>query len=115
MLNDIHELIARGRESQTIADVLADFHVLAATHFALEEKIMEDEDCADLQKRKDIHRRLLDQICEIMDAYEAGADRCGKSLPETLKEWLVEAITDDAKAFADLDEAGLRRWGLGRR
>ena len=114
MLNAIHVLIVRGGTPQTIADVLGDFHALAATHFALEEKIMQDENCADLQERKDIHRRLLDQVSDIMDAHETGGSQSSENLPATLKEWLLEAMTIDAKLFAGFDDAGLRRWGLGR-
>lgn len=114
MLNEIHDLIVQGVEPHKISDALADFHALATAHFALEEKIMQDENYLDLGGRRHTHYRLLDQVREIMDGYEAGAYQRGERLPATLKEWLLEAIDIDAKLFAEINDAGLRRWGLSR-
>jgi hypothetical protein len=36
------------------------------------------------------------------------------NLPATLKEWLSEAMGIDAKLFAEINDAGLRHWGLNR-
>src|SRR3989337_1105798 len=107
ILNDIHDLIVKGGEPRKIIDTLADFHALATAHFALEEKIMQDENYPDLGGRRHTHYRLLDQVQEIMDAYEAGTYQPGESLPATLKEWLLEAIDIDAKLFAEINHAGL--------
>ena len=114
MLNEIHDLIVQGTKPHRVSDILADFHTLAAAHFALEEKIMQDENHPDLGGRRQTHYRLLDQVQEIMDAYEAGAYQSGEGLPATLKEWLSEAIGIDAKLFAEVNDAGLRRRGLSR-
>ena len=114
MLNEIHDLIVKGVKPHKISDTLADFHALATAHFALEEKIMQDENYPSLGGRRHTHYRLLDQVREIMDAYEAGACQPGESLPATLKDWLSEAIDIDAKLFAEINDASLRRWGLSR-
>ena len=113
-LNEIHDLMVRGVDPRAISDALADFHALATAHFALEEKIMQDENCADLPERRDTHYRLLDQVREIMDGYEAGEFQPAERLPETLKGWLLEAMGIDVELFAAIDDAGLRRWGLSR-
>lgn len=114
MLNRIHDLIVRGVNPRAISDALADFHVLAAAHFALEEKIMQDESCADLQERRDTHYRLLDRVREIMDGYEEDSYQPAERLPKILKEWLLEAMGIDVRLFAAINDAGLRRWGLSR-
>jgi hemerythrin len=113
-LNEIHDLITMNAGQNKISDALADFYALAAAHFALEEKIMQDHNYTGLESRRDTHYRLLDQVREIMDAYEVGASQAGEGLPATLREWLLEAIDSDAKLFAEINEAGLRRWGLSR-
>jgi hemerythrin len=114
MLNGIHELIVKAAEPDEIAGVLADLHALATAHFALEEKIMRDQGYPGFAQRREIHHRLLDQIREIMDAYESGAYRVGESLPATLKQWLLEAVEIDVKLFAEIDETKLRNLGLTR-
>ena len=45
---------------------------------------------------------------------KAGAFQPAEPIPETLKEWLLEAMGIDVKLFAAINDAGLRRWGLSR-
>lgn len=115
MLNDIHELVAGGAEAQDIGEALAEFYTLATAHFALEEKIMQDENYAGLGERRITHHRLLDEVCEIIDACETGSCELNDSLPATLKDWLLEAIAGDVGLLADIGETSLRRPGLARR
>jgi hemerythrin len=114
LLNEIHELIASGASADKIAGALADFHARAAAHFALEEKIMRDRNFPALPERRDTHYRLLDQVREIMEGYEVGSYGAGSNLPQTLREWLLEAMSIDVELFADIEETSLRAWGLNR-
>lgn len=114
MLNDIHGLITGGAEPGKIGDVLVDFQTLATAHFALEERIMEDESHAGIAERRRIHHRLLDQVCEIIDAYEADDPRPDQSLPATLRGWLMEAMSMDVQLFTDINDTGPRHWDLRR-
>ena len=114
LLNEIHGLILSGAEPHKIAGTLADFHARAAAHFALEEKIMQDQNFPGLEERRDTHYRLLDQVREIMDGYEVGSYRAAANLPETLRKWLSDAMDIDVKLFAEMGDAKLRVWGLRR-
>lgn len=115
ILNHIHDLIAGGPDPDAILEALADFHTLASAHFALEEKIMQDQRYPGLAERHRIHRQLLDRVSEIMDGYEAGDQEPDENLPAMLRDWLFEAMDVDVKLFADINDTGLRRWGLQRR
>lgn len=114
LLNDIHDLIAARAEPLRIADRLADLYTLATAHFALEEKVMQEQKYPGLAARRDLHYRLLEQVREIMDAYETGSYRSGDMLPATLKHWLSDAMAGDAELFAGLGDIKLRHWGLRR-
>ena len=114
MLNSINESIVNEVDPREVADVLADFHSLAAAHFALEEKIMRDQKFAGLQERQQNHYRLLDEVRDIMDAHEDGSIGSGDSLPETLRQWLAKAMDVDVRLFAAISDAGLRKSGLSR-
>jgi hemerythrin len=114
MLNEIHELIQHDGAPRKVAGILAEFHALAAAHFALEEKIMRDQSYKGLAARRDIHRRLLDQVRDMMEAHEQGAFRSGMQLPETVRQWLAEAMDIDVKLFADITDASLNKSGLSR-
>ena len=112
LLNDIHELIVAEADPQRIADTLADFHTLATAHFALEEKIMRDQKYPAFAERRKTHHRLLDEVRDIMDAYDAGSYRGSQSLPATLRQWLFQAMNIDVDLFTGLEPANLRKWGL---
>ena len=114
MLNEIDELLLNKAEPDKVADTLAGFHTLATAHFALEEKIMRNQKYGGLEGRRDIHCQLLDQVREMMDAYETGAFRTGTRLPDTLREWLAKAMDIDGKLFAEIGDASLRESGLSR-
>lgn len=114
LLNEIHELILSRAEPRKVAGVLADFHTLATSHFALEEKIMRAEKHPRFEERRATHYRLLDQARDIMDAFDTGSYRLGEALPATLKQWLVEAMELDVRLFAEIKETNLRNWGLRR-
>jgi hemerythrin-like metal-binding protein len=114
MLNDIHSLIATGADAEKIGGTLCDFHALATAHFALEEKLMQDEQYAGLAERRNIHHQLLDEVSEIVDACDAGDYALYESLSATLKEWLLQAIIGDVELLAAIGEQGLRRRGLER-
>ena len=114
LLNDVHRLIADGAAPSEISDTLAELHTIAAAHFALEERVLREEGHPEFEERRHLHYRLLDQVRDIMDAYEAGGYGGGESLPGTLREWLSSAIEMDAGLFAKINDAGLRRYGLNR-
>lgn len=71
---------------------------------------MQDEQYAGLTERRNIHRQLLDEVSEIVEACDAGDYRSTKSA--TLREWLLQAIIGDM--LAAIAKPGLRRWGLER-
>jgi hemerythrin-like metal-binding protein len=106
MLNEIHHLVEQSAEQCTISDGLADFCALVEAHFALEKRIMQEENLPDLQGRRDTHHRLLDQAREIMEGYENGLCQPVEGLPETLKTWLLGAIDVDVRTFSAVKGAG---------
>lgn len=114
LLNEIHELIEAKADSIQIADTLADFHTLATAHFALEEKIMRDQKYPAFAQRRETHRRLLDEVRDIMDAYDAGSYHEGRSLPATLRQWLFQLMSIDVDLFTRITPEILRKWGLAQ-
>lgn len=112
LLNDIHELFATGADPRGIAECLADFHMAATAHFALEENIMRDQKYPGFGERRQTHHRLLDEVRDIMDAYDAGSTVGAENVPDKLWQWLFQAMIIDVDLFAKLDAAKLRQWGL---
>ena len=65
----------------------------ASAHFALEESLMREKKYAAYEDHKADHERLLDQIRNMMEAFEKGmcAD-CGTTLRDCLEVWLADHV-----------------------
>ena len=88
-----------GGETEAVADELGETYARISAHFALEEQMMRDVTYDQLPDHKTDHERLLDDIREIMDAYEAGTYEQNKvAFAERLQHWFVDHFkTKDAR------------------
>lgn len=80
----------------SIIDVLGALYVRTCAHFALEEKVLREQqpDVYSAQKARD--EALLERIRTMMDAYDDGeCDGCEKSLDECLGSWLHEHLAEE--------------------
>jgi hemerythrin-like metal-binding protein len=70
MINQLHEEISATPSRDTVTDFLGEIHSLISAHFALEEREMLEMGYDAFEDHKDDHERLLDEIRDIMDAFE---------------------------------------------
>jgi hemerythrin-like metal-binding protein len=104
LLNAIIDRLEEGGEWDAVADFLGEVNARISAHFALEEKIMREHRYDQLADHKGDHERLLDDIRDIMDAFEQGStgERRGE-FAERLREWfLIHSKTRDARLHRKL-------------
>ncbi len=104
LLNSIIDRLEEDAKADDVADVLGEVHKQISAHFALEEQIMRSRRYDQLLDHKGDHERLLDDIREIMDAFDDGsfADR-REDLARRLVDWfLVHSKTRDARLHRKL-------------
>ncbi len=75
--------IAKTHGSALFGDLLRDI----SAHFALEERFMRERRYGCLLEHKDHHEKLLDEIRDIMDAYETDDDVDSSALARLLDAW----------------------------
>ncbi|HSR72736.1 MAG TPA: bacteriohemerythrin [Kiloniellales bacterium] len=103
LLNRLHEQLKSREEAagdkETVLRFLGEVHAGIAAHFALEEQIMRECGYDQYADHKADHERLLDEIREIMDRYEAAADTDYEGeLSQHLRDWFtVHFRTKDAR------------------
>lgn len=90
LINALYESVKQSSSDADVADFLGELYVRISAHFALEEKIMRDNDYDEYEDHKADHESLLDGIRDLMDDYEDGVyvdvERFGKRLDEWFSE-----------------------------
>lgn len=70
LINDLLLQLNENGSSAGITDSLGEVYARIALHFALEEKIMREQNYDQYREHKADHDRLLNEIRDIMDEYE---------------------------------------------
>ena len=107
MVNNVIRLMDEDGDDdyEAVIDALGDVNAKISAHFALEELLMRRAAYAEFEPHKEDHENLLDEIRDIMDAFEAGeyAQRRSEFVSH-LSAWFVTHFsTMDAK----LHKAGI--------
>jgi|SaaInl4_135m_RNA_FD_contig_21_3128138_length_541_multi_3_in_0_out_0_2 hemerythrin len=107
LLNEVHEGLDEGHAPETMSAFLGEVHARISAHFALEEKIMRKVGYENFDVHKADHETLLDQIRDIMDAYEAGEfENLDEQLSSALEAWFTTHFrTHDARLHDSLGDS----------
>lgn len=98
LINETHARMSDERSEEAVPAFLGEIHARIAAHFALEEKIMGDVGYDRLGPHKEAHEHLLDEIRDLMDAYEAGAGFDEEAFAARLRDWFTGHFrTEDAR------------------
>lgn len=105
LVNRVIREMDNDEQHGSVIDSLGDLNAKIAAHFALEEMIMRRASYVDYEPHKDDHEQLLDDIRDIMDAYEQGSYAARRDdFVDHLTSWFVTHFsTMDAK----LHKAGI--------
>jgi hemerythrin len=103
LINELYGHLERQDSAVSVEDFLGEIYAKISAHFALEEKIMRAHDYDQYGDHKSDHERLLDEIRDIMDAYEDDARFDKDALAACLSTWFTEHFkTKDARLHTHL-------------
>ena len=96
--------LARGYPREKVSDFLGEVFTKISAHFALEETIMRKHDYDEYADHKADHEKLLDDLRDIMDDFEAGKGADYKAaLGAAVRDWFVNHFkTKDARLHKKL-------------
>jgi hemerythrin-like metal-binding protein len=99
LINDLHAGLAARPAKDAVSGVLGEIYAKIAAHFALEERVMRERRYDQYDDHKADHERLLDEIREIMERFEADAYfNYETALATELGDWFAEHFrTKDAR------------------
>lgn len=89
LINAAHDAMQRDGTPDSITRFLGEIYTRIAAHFALEEKVMRAKKYDQLTEHKTDHERLLDDIRDIMDAYDDGQLFDEAQFAQALSAWFV--------------------------
>ncbi len=95
-----------GKEfEQKALDELIDY---TKTHFAREEKLMEENGYPDLEAHKKQHQQFIEKVNHLVDEYQKDSDVTMMDALNFLKNWLVKHINGTDKEYGKvLNEKGI--------
>lgn len=90
LINELYAHLEQQDSGVKVEDFLGEIYAKISAHFALEEKIMREHNYDQYEDHKAEHERLLDEIRDIMDAYEDDAHFNESKLAACLNFWFTE-------------------------
>ncbi|GAB4225098.1 MAG: hypothetical protein Kow0032_00100 [Methyloligellaceae bacterium] len=104
LINELHAEIGADAPREKISAFLGEVFAKISAHFALEETVMRKHDYDEYADHKADHEKLLDDLRDIMDAFEAGTDTDYKeALGLAVRDWFVNHFkTKDARLHKKL-------------
>ena len=104
LINQLHEQIGADASREKVNGFLGEVFAKISAHFALEETVMRKHDYDEYLDHKADHEKLLDDLRDIMDDFEAGSDAdYKKALGVAVRDWFVNHFkTKDARLHKKL-------------
>jgi hemerythrin-like metal-binding protein len=103
LINALHVALLREDVTYTVMDFLGQIYARISGHFALEEKIMRERRYDQFEDHKTDHERLLDELRDIMDDYEAHAYFSDEEFARQIENWFSQHFkTRDARLHKHL-------------
>ncbi len=91
IINNLYASMRAGRGKDAIGTILDELIDYTKTHFAHEERLMQESGYAGFDEQKRSHEALIAQVVEIQKKYRAGT-ALGQEVMNFLKNWLVNHI-----------------------
>lgn len=104
LINELHEQIGANAPREMVSDFLGEVFAKISAHFALEETVMRKHEYDEYADHKADHEKLLDDLRDIMDDFEADAGADYKdALGAAVRDWFVNHFkTKDARLHKKL-------------
>jgi hemerythrin-like metal-binding protein len=91
IINNLYSAMRSGRSRDAIGTILDELIDYTKTHFAHEEKLMQESNYDGFDEQKRCHVALVSQVVEIQQKYRAGT-ALGQEVMSFLKGWLINHI-----------------------
>jgi hemerythrin-like metal-binding protein len=106
LLNNLHESMRTGQGKAVLGTTLNELIDYTAQHFQAEEALCEQAGYPDLDKHREEHRKLVNQVSELRGKFEDGSLLLSVEVLQFLKDWVTEHITHSDSRYTSY----IKRW-----
>jgi len=99
MVNQLHEAMKVGKGSEVLGPILNSLISYTASHFADEERLMQQNGYPNLAKHKVEHDKLTRQVLDLQKQYQTTKSALSMAVMSFLKDWLVNHIQGEDKKY----------------
>ena len=115
IMEELSDAFDNGVPALDVSDLFGALYDKASAHFTLEERLMREKKYPLDATHKADHRRLLERVRDMMDAYEAGmCTKCDVNFSTCIESWFVTHVTEEDTRLRGLDKSSGRRSVLDR-
>lgn len=98
LVNRLYEQATAQRAKDAVIGFFGDLFKAVSAHFALEERFMRERGYDQITQHKNDHERLLDEIRDLMEDFEASSRFDDRQLADALDAWFSRHFeTHDAR------------------
>jgi hemerythrin len=100
MVNDLQDAMASGQGRAVLGRILDELISYTRTHFAAEERIMQQCGYPDLSQHQEEHRDLATKVSAFRNEFQAGRAAITVQLMQFLKNWLTSHIMGSDQRYS---------------
>ncbi|MEH0020954.1 MAG: bacteriohemerythrin [Desulfobacter sp.] len=100
LVNLLHKAMRRQKGAGEVGNILGELTEYTVFHFNFEEKQFDRFGYEDTAAHKEIHKKLVAQVSEFRQAFEAGRASVTMDLMDFLKDWLKDHIMKTDMSYA---------------
>lgn len=99
MVNELHDAMRVGKGKEVLGPILSSLISYTASHFAEEEKLMQQHGYPDLARHKPEHDKLTRQVLDLQKQYQSNGMVLSMTVMNFLRDWLVNHIQGEDKKY----------------
>lgn len=99
MVNQLFDAMKSGKGSQVMGDILKQLIAYTQTHFAAEERLMQQHAYPGYEAHKKEHNALVMQVLDLQKQFQEGKPVLTQNIMTFLRDWLSKHIQGDDKKY----------------
>lgn len=99
LINQLNEAMSQGKAKEVLGKILNDLIAYCASHFKLEEELMQAQGYPDFTEHKEKHDKMTAKVLSLKKEVDAGKKMISLEVMKFLEQWLDKHILGTDKKY----------------